>query len=170
MKNNKGLIHILVTVLVIVAIAIIVGGYTFYRHFWIDAYKGDFEKLVEGSGVVVSNVSCKQVGFNRNLACTYTVSKEDLNKIINHFDLEQYRVDPQAPSLYINEKGERTGLFTDLKPCKYSMKDIKNGAKLFTGHWVESKKGAGLTTYSGATLIDDPASVNACIILNIAFG
>lgn len=150
---------------VIVGLIIITGAICFYFTLGKggDAgYTADFEKLVTESGITASDISCKQVKSIRKIVCHFQSNQTDISILSNFLDLKKQ----ENAGEWV---GDRLFMANEEDPCEYRDRIARGDTWLYS-RWEPSKPGVSATTYSAGALIFDTAGMDACVILDIAYG
>ena len=144
-----------------------VWGLNYY--FKVGGYDGDIQKLVEGSGIDLSSVSCEATAvLSRKLVCKFSSTNADISALTKWFGLMPPETHPEQ-AFYTKLDGRRLFLTDTVDPCNFIQR-IQSGEKYFVASWRPSRREAHSTTYSGAAMLVDDQAQSACHILDIAYG
>src|SRR3990167_10479781 len=164
-----------------VSIMILVVSGVLFMEYIESSYQKDIEKIFGDSQAGLDNFRCQEISGVREVVCNFKIRSTDIDKIITYLNFDSSLADEDKE---INKEVEHTSsgnsellnlrgryLFTKyngtVDPCDFARK-IDLGYEWVKAKWNPSRKGLGLTTYSGALLIYNPANGDACTIVNIA--
>lgn len=173
----------IIIVSLIILIILLVTAFKFYNNYTV---KSDLSKLLEGSGARIEKMSCRGGFFSRIARCDFSFDQENFSKIYSHFNLKssselsQERFGTDLGGLseedflgHVNEyktfRGNSLFQADSSNFCDYKSR-ITQGYDWFDVNWSSSRKGNGITTYSGITFLVNPKSREGCLVLRVAYG
>ena len=150
--------------LLFILLLLALGGVVTYVYFQMgaNAYREDFQNIVEDSGISLQNIVCKQGGQIRKAVCYFTSNRSDILKLNEYLMMQDFHDKT-------GQIGRSIFMYLHSDPCDYDAR-ITRGDKWLRVSWNPSRAGAQYTTYSGAAIIYDAAVHDACMILDIAYG
>lgn len=126
-------------------------------------HENDLAKIAGDVGVAMQKIDCKPTFISRFIVCTFEIDRESYDQLTKNLEFEKY------------DENKMYGQFRMEDYCNV-IKRHRKGDDWQIAEWEPSKKGAIPTGYTipmgypTASLVYNPDSGEACILMIIGYG